>query len=158
MARDALRIDTTRDAPFIPLKISIGLSLQAAEVAGKAILRALGQSPDEIRRQHQKHHLVALLEDARDRLRRHGGVTWARHGDFLSWKPVFDGVVVDTTIADYFDEHFAHGPSAYPRNYFYPDLLTFTGPKPIYAVLVMVDHLIDVAHDVATACASGDES
>lgn len=51
-ARLTLRLDT-RDATSVQAKISLGLSLQAAELAGKGMLRAMGVSPGQIRSEHK---------------------------------------------------------------------------------------------------------
>jgi len=57
---NTLRLET-RDADPIAAKVSLGLSLQAAELAGKAMLRALGHSVDSITREHRNHDLLTLL-------------------------------------------------------------------------------------------------
>src|SRR5436309_2264012 len=51
----------TKNATTMAAKISIGLSLQAAELAGKGMLRSLGHSVEQIRQQHRKHDLLTLL-------------------------------------------------------------------------------------------------
>lgn len=150
IARAALRVET-RDATFTARKISIGLSLQAAELAGKSILRSLGETAQAIRARHQRHDVLTLLRDAENRLRTRTEVALISHHDFLSWTPHINGQPFRTTIANYLQAHFARGVSAKPRNYFYPDVPTFTAPVPVQSLLIMVDHLIAVASDVSTA-------
>lgn len=67
---------------------------------------------------------------------------------FLLWTPTIDGTKFGNTIAAYFDLHFSKGASAFPRSYFYPDKPVFTGPVPIHAIFVIVEHIIEVAEKV----------
>lgn len=154
IARSALRIDT-RDATYVAKKISLGLSLQAAELAGKGILRALGNSSKKIRSEHDNHEVLPLLRDAEQQLNRRGEDALKPFQHFLLWTPTIDGQQLGTTIAAYMEEHVARGASAKPRNYFYPDTPTFAGPKPIQALAVMVDHIIEVADGVNRALSNG---
>ncbi|MEX2382053.1 MAG: hypothetical protein WD490_06705 [Opitutales bacterium] len=66
---------------------------------------------------------------------------------------MIDSTEYGTTIGKYLSEHFARGPSANPRNYFYPDVPVFTGPVPIHALLVMVEDIITVSQEVIAAVA-----
>lgn len=68
IARTTLRVDT-RDSTWLAAKISLGLSLQAGELAGKAILRSLGHSVEQIKKEHAKHDLLTLLRQAEKELR-----------------------------------------------------------------------------------------
>lgn len=151
IAGSALRLET-RDATALAAKISIGLSLQAAELAGKAILRALGHSVENIRKQHRNHDLLTLLRQAQAELQQRPEESLAPYRRFLLWAPIIDGKEMGNTIAAYFKCHFERGASAFPRNYFYPDVPVFTGPtKPIHAIYVMVQHIIEVAENVIGA-------
>jgi HEPN domain-containing protein len=137
-----------RDTTAIAAKISLGLSLQAAELAGKAMLRALGHSVEQIRREHRNHDLLTLLGQVERELQGSPNQELIPYHHFLLWTPTIDGTKYGNTIAAYFEFHFARGPSAFPRSYFYPDEPVFTGPVPIQAVFVMVEHLIEVAERV----------
>lgn len=150
VARTTLALDG-RDATPLAAKISIGLSLQAAELAGKAMLRVLGHSVDDIRRQHRKHNLLALLRQVQAELQQRPEEALRSHSHFLLWAPTIDGNQFGSTIAAYFEMHFARGPSASPRSYFYPDEQTFAAPVPIHAIYVMVEHIIEAAEAVIEA-------
>ena len=147
IARDALRLET-RDAKPIAAKISLGLSLQAAELAGKAMLRALGHTAEQIRRNHRNHDLLTLLKQVEAELQAHPNIELGEFHHFMLWAPTIDGRQFGNTIAAYFEVHFARGPSAHPRSYFYPDEPVFAGPVPIQALYIMVEHLIEVARNV----------
>lgn len=153
IAGNVLRLET-RDAKPIAAKISLGLSLQAAELAGKAMLRALGHAVEQIRRDHRNHDLLTLLKQVEAELQAHPNKGLGQFHHFLLWTPTIDGSQFRNTIAAYFQTHFARGPSAYPRSYFYPDEPVFTGPVPIQALYVMVEHIIEVARNVVDTLAS----
>lgn len=151
IAGSALKLET-QDATAVAVKISLGLSLQAAELAGKAMLRALGHSVEQIRHQHRKHDLLTLMRQVERELQESQIEALSPYHHFLLWTPIIDGVEFGNTIAAYFDLHFARGVSAFPRSYFYPDESVFTGPMPIQSLFVIVEHLIQVAGKVvATA-------
>lgn len=137
-----------RNATAIAAKISIGLSLQAAELAGKAILRVLGHSVEDIRQQYRNHDLLTLLRQTQTELQQRPEENLKPYRHFLLWTPTIDGTRMGNTIAAYFEDHFARGASAFPRSYFYPDVEVFTGPVPIHAIHVMVQHIIEVAEKV----------
>jgi hypothetical protein len=147
IARTTLRLDT-RDATSLAGKISLGLSLQAGELAGKGILRSLGHSVEQIRKQHKQHDLLTLLRQAEKELRARPEKEFAPYHHFLLWTPEIDGTQFGTTVGRYLEDHFSRGPSARPRSYFYPDEPVFTGPVPIQALLIMIGHLIDMAEKV----------
>ena len=147
IAGNTLRLET-RDADPIAAKVSLGLSLQAAELAGKAMLRALGHSVDSITREHRNHDLLTLLMQVETELQACASPELGQFHHLLLWTPTIDGRVFGNTIAAYFQAHFARGPSAYPRSYFYPDKPVFTGPVPIQALYVMVEHIIEIARSV----------
>jgi hypothetical protein len=147
IAREALRL-RTRDARPIAAKISLGLSLQAAELAGKAILRALGHTVEQIRKDHGRHDLLTLLRSVETELRAHQNANLGPFHHFLLWTPTIDGQEFGSTIGAYLELHFARGASAFPRSYFYPDEPVFTGPVPIQALCVMVDHIVEVSRNV----------
>lgn len=147
IAAQALRLQT-RDARPIAAKISLGLSLQAAELAGKAMLRALGHTVDQIRRDHGRHDLLTLLRLVETQLQAHPNEGLSPFHHFLLWTPTIDDQRFGNTIAAYFELHFAHGPAAYPQSYFYPDEPVFPGPDPIQALYVMVEHIVEVARNV----------
>lgn len=138
----------TKDATSLEAKISIGLSMQAAELAGKGILRGLGKSVDDIKRQHRNHDLLALLRSAEAELQQRQDAELKPYHHFLLWAPMIDGQKFGNTIAAYLTTHFASGAPGFPRNYFYPDEATFVLPTPIQAIYVMVEHLIEVAGEV----------
>ena len=146
----ALKLET-RDATAAAAKISLGLSLQAAELAGKAMLRALGHSVEQIGRQHRNHDLLTLLRQVEQELRGSKIEALSPYHHFLLWTPIIDGVKFENTIAAYFDLHFSRGASALPRSYFYPDEPVFTSPVPIQSLFVIVEHLIQVASNVLAA-------
>lgn len=149
IAGSALKLET-QNTTRVAAKVSLGLSLQAAELAGKAMLRALGHSVKQIRRQHSNHNLFTLLKQVERELQGSQILALSPHHHFLLWTPIINGVKFENTIAAYFDLHFARGASAAPRSYFYPDELVFTGPVPIESLFVMVEHLIRVASNVVT--------
>ncbi|WP_420426937.1 hypothetical protein [Algiphilus sp.] len=138
----ALRLET-RDASALQAKVSIGLSLQAAELAGKCFLRMMGDSSETIRRNYRGHNTTKLLKDVADRIEAHENDMFRLHGRYWRWQLLVDGVEYGTTIGEYFEHHFARGPSGYPRNYFYPDEETFAGPQPIQSLYVMVEKILD---------------
>lgn len=143
-AAKALRLET-RDASGLQAKVSIGLSLQAAELAGKCFLRLMGMSSTDIRRQYPGHNTAALLQDVANKVEANDNGIFRLYSRFWDWTLVVDGVEYADTIGEYFERHFARGPSAYPRNYFYPDEETFAGPEPIQALYVMVEEIIGCA-------------
>lgn len=156
IARSTLRIDT-RDANWLAAKISLGLSLQAAELAGKGMLRALGHTVQEIRSTHGQHDLLTLLREVEKELQSRQEVDLSAYHHFLLRTPVIDCTQYGTTVGRYLQEHFSRGPSSRPRNYFYPDVSVFTGPVPIHALMVMVDDLIGVAEKVVAITGAGSE-
>lgn len=141
-AKLTLRLDT-RDATALQAKISIGLSLQAAELAGKGMLLVLGQSSDEIRKAHGMHNILELLQDVDARVRKHQNQALRLQCNFMRWQPIIDGDEFGSTIGEYFTKHFSKGPISFARNYFYPDHESFGGPVPIQAIYVMVERIID---------------
>ncbi len=147
IARTALRLDT-RDADYLPVKISLGLSLQAGELAGKGILRGLGHTVQRLRKEHGRHNLLALLRQGEKELKARPDVELEPYHHFLLCTPVIDGTQYGNTIAAYLELHFSQGSSARPRSYFYPDETVFTGPIPIHALLIMMNHIVDVAEKV----------
>jgi len=86
VARTTLRLDS-RDATIPQAKISIGLSLQAAELAGKGMLRCLGYSASEIKQAHKKHDLLTLLQAVEEELKKSQKPLFQEHWDFLLWAP-----------------------------------------------------------------------
>ncbi len=146
----ALRLET-RDATAIQAKISFGLSLQAAELASKAILICTGLTPDEARARHRRHDVYQMLLEADERIKGHPNRAIKLYGKFLTWVPIVDGIEFATSLGEYFEQHFSHGATALPRNYFYPDLEQFAGPEPPQALHVMVEHLIECASQVRVA-------
>lgn len=146
----ALRLEK-RDATAIQAKISFGLSLQAAELAAKAILISTGLTPDEARARHRHHDVYQMLLEANERVEGHSNRALKLYGKFLTWLPIVDGAEFATSLGEYFEQHFSHGPTAFPRNYFYPDLEQFAGPQPPQALYVMVEHLIQCASEVRVA-------
>jgi len=147
VARQLLNLDT-RDATWLQGKISIGLSLQAAELAGKCMLRGLGCTVEEIRTQHRQHDILELLRSVQTKLGECQDHELAKHRRLLLRTPTINGKDFGTTIGAYLEKHFSNGPSAKPRSYFYPDEESFTGPVPIHALLVMVDDLIEIAREI----------
>lgn len=151
VAKRALRLDT-ENVPVMEAKISIGLSLQAAELAGKAILRALGYSPLSIRKRHREHDVLLLLKEAQQQvaLRSSAVHEFAGHRRFLPRAVVIDGQPFGGTILEYLEKHFGQGDQALPRSYFYPDFEKFTGPDPIQGLCYMIDDVIGEAEAIAT--------
>lgn len=152
IAKDALRLET-RDASQVAAKVSLGLSLQAAELAGKGMLRSLGHSASDIRRVYRNHDLLTLLRQVENELRKNSNQGLKRFHHFLLWSPTIDQVEYGNTVVSYLELHFARGASAWPRNYFYPDQAVFTGPKPVQALYVMVEYIIEVAQGVSDTLA-----
>lgn len=156
IARTLLRLET-RDSDWLDAKISLGLSLQAAELAGKGILRALGNSVGDIRDNHRRHDLLSLLRQVERKLQSRPEEALSRHHNFLLRTPQIDGEHYATTIGEYLSSHFSRGASAQPRSYFYPDFHIFTGPQPIHGLLAMVDDIIAVCEEVIAATAKAEE-
>jgi|GEM_PF-2870743 len=152
IAGKTLKLET-RDAEPIAGKISLGLSLQAAEIAGKAMLRNLGNSVKDIKQNYRNHKLLTLLRDVEQEVRGRPEPEFRHYHDFLSWAPTIDGTKYWTTVGAYFELHFARGATAYPRSYFYPDDHPdeggFTHPEPIQVVFFLVEYLIEVAENLA---------
>lgn len=147
IAGKTLRLET-KDATAISAKISIGLSLQAAELAGKGMLRAFGHSVTKIRQRHRNHNLLKLLKEVDQELQHRPEKELTNFHHFLLQTPTVDGKKYGNTIAAYFKDHFSKGASAFPRSYFYPDKDVFTGPIPIHAIFFMVKDIIEVAEKV----------
>lgn len=134
----------------LDLKVSMGLSLQAAELAGKSMLRSLGISVEEIRKEHRSHNLPQLL-NAVDEL--FESDTTGRFDKLIGFRCetlTVDGQQFGTTIGKYLDRHFKAGPSAMPRSYFYPDEFHFSGPNDPKALFVLAENLITIAADAAS--------
>jgi len=151
IAGDSLKLKT-REASLLSTKVSLGLSLQAAELAGKAMLRSLGFSVKEIRKKHKNHKILDLLQNAAEEIKSSSNERVSSYGGFLLYQPTIEGQKYGNTIGGYFQEHFDRGLPANPRNYFYPDEESFTGPSPIQAVFYMVEYLIEVAQDIVDLC------
>lgn len=147
LAKYALHLET-RDANYLQGKISLGLSLQAIELAGKGVLFALGEEREDIRSKHKGHNLPELLRAAECAIQARGEEAFRKYDHFTLWSPSIDGQEFYTTVAAYLDEHFSRGASAAPRNYFYPDRPVYTGPQPFHALWVIADYLIEVAAKV----------
>ncbi len=146
IAGGLLRLDRPqgeREINGITLKFSLGLSLQAIELAGKSMLNSLGVSPDQIRRDHRAHNLPQLLDAVQEEVLRQGTEVLSPFQDFLCTSIQIEGQEYGTTIGAYLDEHFSSGPSALPRSYFYPDEAVFMAPMP-YSVL------FEIAKEVIT--------
>ena len=124
-------------------KVAVGLSLQAAELAGKAMLRAFGSTVEEIKQRHAHHNLLELYDDIEKQIR--GNPKLAEFQRFLLRTPAIDGQPFSSTTRKYLQDHFAQGAYARPRNYFYPDQEKWTGPVPIHALYYMVEGIIEVA-------------
>lgn len=139
-----LRLET-RDATAIQAKISIGLSLQAAELVGKGLLLLLGVGHRNIRAAHSHHNVLELLRDVEQRIITHADKRIQIHDDFLTWMLEIEGDEFGSTIGRYLEDHFSQGSPALPRSYFYPDIDRFIGPNPIQALYLMVEHLIEYA-------------
>jgi hypothetical protein len=136
-------------------KISLGLSLQAGELAGKAMLRSLGYSTIEIKKEHSYHNLPGLLACVQENVTEKWPNGAPGLDDFLCFQPVIDGIE-GNTIGAYLNKHFSKGAAAQPRSYFYPDEPKFFGPQPYYALVIIVEHLIHVAKQLEIAvCATG---
>lgn len=129
--------------------ISIGLSLHAMELCGKAMLRSLGFLQNQIRQRHKGHNLLELLADVESEIFNSSDTEVQKFQRFLLHAPTIDGQEFGDTIASYLKKHFNQGKTAYPRNYLYPDNETFTGPQPISALHVMAENLIERAKDFA---------
>lgn len=141
-----------RNASPSEAKISIGLSLHAAELAGKSMLVALGTPPETVAKDHKKHRLIDLLEACEEAIEGCPNVTANRN--FMEQRVTIQGSTFKNTIASYLAEHFSRGQPAYARNYFYPDLQTFTFPSPIQATHALAEQLILIAEEVASCAAS----
>jgi hypothetical protein len=151
-ARLTIRLET-QDATANQAKISIGLSLQAAELVGKGLLLLAGVSPVEIRKQHSNHKILDLLREAERQVMQSDDLRLRQAGNFLTWQPIIDGEKFGSTIGVYLTDHFAQGEKAFPRSYFYPDHEQFTGPKPIQGLYLMVEHMIKYAKKAAALVA-----
>ncbi len=149
-ARLVLRLET-RNATANQAKISIGLSLQAAELVGKGLLLLAGVTRADIRKKHSKHKILDLLKEAQNHLLTSKDHRLKKCGHFLSWQPIIQEQSFGSTIGQYLEDHFAQGDKACPRSYFYPDHEQFTGPVPIQALYIMVDYMIQFAENAAAA-------
>ena len=129
--------------------ISIGLSLHAIELCGKAMLRSLGHLSQDIRKRHKGHKLLELLAEVEREISNHPDPRVREFRGFLLHAPTIDGQEFGSTIAGYLKKHFNQGETAYPRNYLYPDNENFTGPRPISAIHMMAEYLIQKAMDFA---------
>ena len=129
-------------------KASIGLSFQSIELAGKAILRALGWPVQEIKSEYRNHRLLELLRAADRELIAHPNQSLKPYHRFLLETLEIRGQKYGNTVASYLEKHFAQGNPARPRNYFYPDEGAFTGPVPIDAIYFIADYLNCVASDI----------
>jgi hypothetical protein len=148
IAGSLLQLDLSADARtvnWLTGKISLGLSLQAGELAGKAMLKSLGIPTDNIRREHNRHNLVALLWDVQTKASERNEAAFAPFRNFLCSTITIDGQLFGSTIGAYLTEHFSQGVSARPRSYFYPDESVFTGPIPFQTLFTVVNELIKVA-------------
>lgn len=132
------------------LSISFGLSLHAIELCGKSMLRALGSSPSEIKNEHSKHKLLALLENIEEKISSHPETKVQEFKEFL-----LSNLTVGTQefgqIALYLKRHFNCGVTAYPRSYLYPDNEVFTGPELIFGIHAIAEHMIKKATELALA-------
>ena len=90
-----------RDSTYLAKKISLGLSLQSIELAGKGILFSLGKTSDEIRRKHKWHNLPFLLQSAEKTLQAQPEQIFRQYDHFTLWSPTIDGVIFNTTLAAY---------------------------------------------------------
>lgn len=150
LARYALEKAIAVGKSTLDLKVSIGLSLQAGELAGKSMLRSVGIPVEEIRKKHRDHKLPELLCAvdslfASDANRRFEGLIGLQ-----CQKLSIDGRQYGTTIGAYLDKHFKAGPSAMPRSYFYPDEITFIVPVPPNSLFELVEVLIGAASEAAS--------
>lgn len=147
LARHAMDKALAEERSTLDMKVSIGLSLQAAELAGKSMLRSLGVPVEEIRRRHPSHKVPPILDEADSLFEADPAGRFEDLIGFQCHTVEIDGQAYGTTIGRYLDDHFAAGPTAMPRSYFYPDEMQFSGPVPPEALLVMVDKLIQVASE-----------
>ena len=127
-------------------KIAYGLSFQAAELAAKGMLRAFGQTISQIRAVHRNHNLIKLLDDVETRIEAHPNLASVRR--FTRRTPVIGGRPYGTTTRGYLEGHFKRGAGALPRDYFYVDSPTWTGPVPPDALHCMVEEILDVSEFV----------
>ncbi len=81
-----------KDVFTLSKKISLGLSLQAVELVGKGMLRALGHSVQQIRQQHGKHDLLTLLKHVELELQQRPEPELVTYHHFLLWTPTIDGI------------------------------------------------------------------
>ena len=143
--------ETERDVEELSGKFSLGLSLQAGELAGKAMLRSLGHTPQEIRDDHKRHDLPTLLDAVQDDAQQRydqGELVFEPFTDFMCTSIEIDGKPYRNTIGDYLHRHFSKGPSAFPRSYFYPDLPWFSAPTPFHTLHKIVEDLIGIAESL----------
>lgn len=145
-------LETDEDTlPSTSAAISIGLSLHAIELCGKSMLRSLGHTKDEIRKEHSGHDPLAILNDVQEQIQSNAHPKISSFCDFLLHAPVIHGQEFSDTIAGYLKKHFKRGTTAYSRSYLYPDNPSFTGPQPISAIHVMADYLVGTAKNFAEA-------
>jgi hypothetical protein len=128
-------------------KVSIGLSLQALELAGKGILLGLGETRGNIRSKYSDHNVRRLLEEAQKKLQSKLG-SEDLLANFLNHKLEIDGRRYANTVGHYLQLHYCKGASAFPRSYFYPDHRTFACPKPIQATYFVAEKVINIAEQV----------
>lgn len=148
IAGELLHIATRETVDGRRAKVAYGLSFQAAELAAKGMLRALGQTTSQIRAAHRNHDLIKLLDDVEARINTHEDFEKVRK--FTRHTPVIDGQLYGTTIRGYLEGHFKRGPGALPRDYFYVDSPKWTGPLPPHALHCMVTDILNISETVVT--------
>ena len=106
IASDALKLKSRpKDLENARAKVAIGLSLQAAELLGKGMLRALGATHAEIRK-HARHNLIELYDEVEKRIVSNPKAR--KFQRFLLSTPVIDGRRFGSTTRKYLADHFAH--------------------------------------------------
>lgn len=152
IARDALRIKT-QDATALAAKIAIGLSLQAARLAGEAILVYLSWPVEDLRK-CRNHDLLTILHQGETAIQESGDPRLKPYAHFSLVSPIVNGKKLGGTIAAYLQTHLAQGAAAAPENYFNADEPHFSRPVPIHAVCEMADQLIEAAAQVIGGAAA----
>ncbi|HNX95749.1 MAG TPA: hypothetical protein PKL14_11365 [Holophaga sp.] len=130
-------------------KISLGLSLQASELAAKSILSTIEWSRSKIRKHFSDHDLYKLLNAVESEIQKSNSPKSFIYRNFLLQCVEVDNVKSENTIGHFLSRHFSH-PNSSHRNYFYSDCTTFLAPKPFNAIHAIADKLIHIAQDLAT--------
>lgn len=134
------------------LAVTIGLFLQAIELAGKSILRATGLTAKEIRDRHRWHGIFNLIRDVQRQIIGTNNPELERFHDIKDHKIQIFAYGFSGSVGELTEKLAESKEAGKPRNYFYPDHHEFSAFDPPWlnrAVERMVDKLIRDASEIA---------